>query len=174
MPPLRLAFVALVLSLASCGYRPLRSGLEGHPRIRLVRSIVRAPSGATVSAGDEAVLGARGELARFGALAESDGPDVERLTLEIVRIDERSEGAMVVVGPNGDKPLARGVRLRVTARGDLEGQGAPFTTADVDAFEIVSASPDDVLGWESARSAAVRTAARKAGAMVAREVLGLP
>ena len=168
------ALAVLLVSLGGCGYRPLRSGLEGHPRIRLVRSIVRAPSGGNVSAGDEAELGARGELARFGALAESDGPDVERLTLEIVRIDERSEGAMVVAGPNGDKPLARGVRLRVTARGDLEGQGTPFTTADVDAVEVVSASPDDVLGWEAARSAAVRTAARTAGAMVAREVLGIP
>jgi hypothetical protein len=168
-----LATIVLVL-LGGCGYRPLRSGLDGHPHVRIARAIVRAPAGGQVSAGDEAELGARGELAKYGALADADGPDVVRLTLEIVRIDERSEGAMVIDGPSGGKPLARGVRVRVTVRGDLEGQGEPFTTADFDAVEVISASPDDVLGWDAARSAAIRTAARKAGAMVAREVLGLP
>ena len=167
-------FAWLALQLVACGYRPLRSGLDGRPRIRIVHAIVRAPAGASVSVGDEAELGARGELARYGALADEDGPDVERLTLEIVRVDERSEGAMVLDGPGFGKPLARGVRLRVTARGDLEGHGTPFTTSEFDAVEVVAASSEDVLGWETARAAAIRTAARKAGAMVAREVLGLP
>ena len=163
------SFAALAVTIGGCGYKPLRAGLEGKPRIRVVHAMTHAPGGADADVVAETEQGARGELSRFGALADGDGGDVDRLEIEVVRVDERSEGAMVVDG----RPRARGVVLRVTARGDVEGHGARFTTPDVDATEVV-ATPGDVLGFEGARTAAVRTAARKAGAMIAREVLGVP
>ena len=55
----------------------------------------------------------------------------------------------------------------------MRGHGGPVETAEVESTEVV-ATPDDTLGWEGQRAAAIRTAARKAGAGVAREVLGLP
>lgn len=142
--------------------------------MRVVRAVVRAPEGANGGASLEAENGARAELAKWGALADGDDAQADRLTIEIVRIDERSEGETIVAGPNGDKPIARGVRVRVTARGDVEGSGGAFATPDVDVTESVATGSADALGWDAARGAAVRTASRKAGAEVARAVLGIP
>jgi len=171
MRPSSLAIVAVFVT--SCGYKPLRSSLQGHPHVHVVHANARTPQGAEVSAANEAETGARAELAKWGALDDGD-ETADRLTIEIVRIDERSEGETVVPGAFGDKPIARGVRVRVTARGDVEGKGGAFATPDVDFTETVAASGGDALAWDAARTAAVRTAARKAGAQVARQVLGIP
>jgi hypothetical protein len=170
---MRLIFAASIAALClGCGYRPLRSGLAGHPHVRVAQTVSHLPGGDGATIGESAATGARAELARFGALSSSSSeeePDV--LTIELVRVDERSEG--VAVGDDG-KPHARGVRLRLTARGLVTGHGQKFETLDLDAFEVVATSGGDVLSWDAARTAAARGAARKVGAMVAREVLGVP
>ena len=162
--------VALALVASGCGYRPLRSGLGGHPLVRVERTLVHAPGGEQATIGASAENGARAELSRFGALAEGDGAEVDVLNVEIVRVDERSEGVSV---DDLGKPHARGIRLRITARGLVHGHGQSFETVDLDASEVVatSASP---LEWDGARTAAARGAARKVGELVAREVLGIP
>ena len=168
---------AVVLSLAcacACGYTPLRSSLQGHPHVRVVRAVSHVPEGSEASAAGEAETGARAELARWGALDDGSDADTDRLTIEIVRIDEHGEGETVVAGALGDKPLARGVVVRITLRGEVEGSGGAFSTPDVDATETLAADPSDALGWNAARAAALRTAARRAGAQVARDVLGVP
>jgi hypothetical protein len=158
----------LVAAVTSCGYRPLRSGLRGQPKIRVTGAHASAPGGAQAQIEEEAATGARLELARYGALAAGEG-EVDRLRIEIVRVDERSEG----IGASSDRPHARGVRVRLLARGVFEGASGTFETADVEGSELV-ASPAGVAAWEGARAAAARRAARLAGARVAHEVLGLP
>ena len=169
-----IAVLAVLAALGGCGYRPLRGALEGRPRIVVAHARVHVPSGAGVALATEAEAGARAELARWGALASGDEAEVDRLTIEIVRVDERSEGAAVITGPTGDGALARGVRLRMTLRGDVEGHGATFATPDVDVTEAIAADAGDALGWDAARAAAARGAARRGGARVARDVLGVP
>jgi hypothetical protein len=175
----QLALVVLAIAISSCGYKPLRSGLSGSPRVRVTHARSIVPGGGLVALEEQAELGARGELAQWGALANEDGADVVRLTVEIVRIDELSEGATAIPGDGTTtKPIARGVRLRVTARGDVEGEGEPFTTPDLEATEVIAAPAaagvDETLSWDGLRAAAARTAARKTGALVARAVLGIP
>jgi hypothetical protein len=165
-PLLAMAAAAAV----SCGYQPLRSGLRGHPKIVVTAAHASAPGGAQAQIEDEAATGARLELARYGALA-SGSESSDRLRVEIVRVDERSEG--IAAGPGSDTPHARGIRVRLLARGVFEGASGAFETSDVEGSELV-ASPVDAASWEGARAAAARRAARLAGARVAHEVLGLP
>lgn len=171
------ACCAIAVTLLGCGYRPIRSGLEGHPAIRVVHVAAGSPAGAELDVAADAEVGARGELSRWGALAGEGGDagDVDELRVEVVRIDERSEGETVIDGPAApsSKPLARGIRVRVTARGEVAGHGASFVTSDAEASELV-ATPPDAVSWEGARAAATHTAARRAGAAVAREALGIP
>lgn len=154
--------------VCGCGYRPLRSGLAGHPSIRVVSARTSVPGGVAANVAEELASGARAELARFGALGGADASD--RLELEIVRLDDASEGISVIEG----RPHARGVRVRIVARGVVSRSASDsWETADVETTESVAA-PADPLAWDVARTAAARTLARKAGALVAREVLGVP
>lgn len=156
----------MFVALTACGYRPLRSGLRGSPRIRVVSATAVVASNGWLA--EEIATGARTELARFGALAGASD-ETDRLKLEVVRLDELSEGAEIVEG----KPRARGVRVRLLARGVIEGASGAWETNDVEATEMV-ATPGDALAWDAARSASARGLARRAGALIAREVLGIP
>jgi len=169
---MRLTYVAIFAALTlGCGYRPLRSGLAGHPHVRVAPTIAHLPGGDGATIAESAATGARGELARFGALSSSSGGEEDVLTIEIVRVDEKSEGVAVL---DDGKPHARGVRLRVTARGLVSGRGQKFETMDLDASEVIATDGNDDLAWQAARTAAARGAAKKVGAMVAREILGVP
>jgi hypothetical protein len=161
------ALALFAILLTACGYRPLRSGLKGSPKIRVLSAATVVAGNAYASLAEEIATGARGELAKYGALANEDATD--RLKLEVVRLDEQSEGVEIVEG----KPHARGVRIRLTARGVIEGASGAWETSDIEATEMV-ATPADALGWDAARGAAARGLARRAGALVAREVLGIP
>jgi hypothetical protein len=163
----RLFAVVLAATVISCGYRPLRSGLRGNPKIRVTGAHANTPGGAQAQIEEEAATGARVELARYGALG--DGSNDDRLRIEIVRLDERSEG----ISATFERPHARGVRVRLLARGVFEGAAGAFETADVEGSELV-ATPASAEGWDGARAAAARRAARLAGARIAHEVLGLP
>jgi hypothetical protein len=158
-----MVFAALTLS---CGYRPLRSGLRGQPKMRVAVAHASIPGGPGAELAEEAATGARAELARYGAL---DAASTSALRIEIVRVDERSEG----VAAESGRTRARGVRVRLFARGVFEGEGGAFETPDVEGSELVAA-PDSAAAWSGARAAAARRAARIAGARVAHEVLGLP
>ncbi len=127
----------------------------------MASAVARVPSAHAL--GEEVATGARAELARNGALSGEGVP----LRLEIVRLEELGEGDEVVASA----PVARGVRIRLVARGAIEG--GDFETEDQEATEVV-ASGGGVLAFDAARAAAARGAARRAGALVARAVLGLP
>lgn len=161
----------LALAWAGCGYRPLlRPGTHG--RLRVGPSMALVADGAGDMLAEELASGARAELARVGALGVDDARDV--LRLELVRLDDLAEGVALADG----RPRARGLRVRVWARGSVSpatsGAGAtPWETPDVEASELVAASTEPAA-WDASRRAAARSAARKAGASVAREALGLP
>lgn len=165
----RALLLAMAAAAISCGYQPLRSGLRGHPKIRVTTAHASAPGGPQAQIEDEAATGARLELARYGALA-SGSESSDRVRIEIVRVDERSEG---IAASSDTTSHARGIRVRLLARGVFEGAAGTYETADVEGSELV-ASPGDAASWEGARAAAARRAARLAGARVAHEVLGLP
>lgn len=159
----------LLAGSVGCGYAPLRSGLKGSPRIRVVTASAIVAGNAHAWLAEEIATGARTELARYGALAGPSSDPADRLKLEVVRLDEQSEGVEVIEG----KPRARGVRVRLTARGIVEGPSGAWETSDVEATELVATSAESA-GWDAARGAAARGLARRAGALVAREVLGIP
>lgn len=168
----RLRALAVAALLSGCGYRPLHHGLAGRPRIQVVAAEAQTPAGAGADVAEELASGARAELARYGALGGSESPD--RLSLQLVRLDDASEGIAVADA----RPHARGIRLRVIARGVVRrapsgGAEDAWETADVETSELVPSSSDP-LAWDAARRAAARMVARKAGALVAREVLGVP
>lgn len=170
----RHAVAFLAVALTACGYRPLRSSLRGSPKIRVASSRAVVAGNAHAWLAEELATGARGELAKLGALAGEDTA-TDRLRLEVVRLDELSEGVAVPTLPTFEdgKPRARGVRIRLLARGVIEGVSASWETSDIEATELVATS-SDALGWDAARGAASRGLARRAGAMIAREVLGIP
>jgi hypothetical protein len=161
------AAVLLGLSCVfGCGYRPLRNGLAGAPRIDVSSATSSVIASAEAALEEEAATGARAELARHGALARGAPA---RLVVELVRLDESAEG----IAPTETGSRGRGVRLRLIARGVLTEGAARFETADVEATETI-ASPPDAASWQAIRGAAARGLSRRAGALVAREVLGLP
>jgi hypothetical protein len=173
---------AALLSLEACGYRPLRSVVAGAPRIAVDRAEALVAGGRGVDLASEAAFGARSELARLGALgdgASADGHEaLDRLGVVIVRADERSEGVAPELGsgvssPAGAMPIARGVRVRVLARGLVRGERGAWETPDLDASDVV-ATASSSPGWSAARDEAFRELARLVGAKVARAVLGLP
>jgi hypothetical protein len=172
---------AALLSLGACGYRPLRSVVSGAPHIAVDRAEALVAGGRGVDLASEAAFGARCELARLGALGGADGEGrdaLDRLGVVIVRADERSEGVAPEVGAGGSPtagamPIARGVRVRVLARGLVRGARGAWETPDLEASEVI-ATASSAPGWSGARDEAFRDLARQLGAKVARAVLGLP
>lgn len=160
------------IGAASCGYRPLRGVVAGSPRLVVARADALVAGGRGVMLADEAAFGARAELAKYGALAGGERA-VDRLAVVVVRVEERSEG--IELGEGGSA-RARGVRVRVSARGVVTagGGGEPaWETPDLDATEVI-ATEGSSAAHAGARDEALRALARAVGARVARAVLGLP
>jgi hypothetical protein len=163
--------VALVLLLASCGYRPLYGAAQSE-RYAVVLASTEIPDRIAT---DEVVAGVRDELAKMGAYAS--GNAYPRIEVEVLRADEASEG--IAARPNRDGvllPEARATEAGIVARAWLvRAHDAPRErdTGDVRAAQIVDVAPD-------ARSAtfrgvdALRASARRVGRTMGQRLLGLP
>lgn len=123
-----------------------------------------------VVASDEVLAGLRDELAKANALAT--GESYPRCEVEILRMDEGSEGISSVAG----QPAARATRSGVVARAwIIRSKGGPRErdTGDVRSVDTTSVAPD-------ARTATfqqldtLRAAARKTGHRIGTRILGLP
>jgi hypothetical protein len=169
------------VGLAGCGYRPLRTIVAGSPRLRVDRADALVAGGRGVLLADEAAFGARAELARYGALSsggEVGDTAVDRLAVVVARIEERAEGAEPT---SAGGARARGVLVRLTARGVVRpgaspgaaGAPEPWETPDLEASERI-ATEGSATAHEGARDEALRALARAVGAKVARAVLGIP
>jgi hypothetical protein len=166
------SLISLSFSL-SCGYQPLYATPSGEAfHVALVKSAV-----GSLMVAEEVVRGARDALAREGSLAPGDG--FPRLEIEVVRVDETSEG--IVSTPSatvpGGVPQARASELGVVARawvvrrpdgpheldtGDLrvEGlEGAPLGNAGAEVWQ---------------REDSLRAVARQLGGRIALHTLGHP
>jgi hypothetical protein len=169
--------------LVACGYHAVHGG-EGEARLHVVlaRSIV-----ADAVASDEVVSGAREELAREGVLAPGDG--YPRLEIEVLRVDESSEGIASPSSPSlssvgsgaGGAPRARATEVGFVARAWLVrsmGAAPERDTGDVRAMDLVGADVSSTLPDPRAdlfhHEDALRAVARRLGTRLASRVLGHP
>ncbi|HEX7604570.1 MAG TPA: hypothetical protein VF316_23290 [Polyangiaceae bacterium] len=158
----------LVGLLASCGYRPLYGGAP--PRALHVH-LSRVAVADTVVA-TEVERGAREALAREGALLAGDG--YPRLEIEVLRIDETSEG---VATTPFITPQARGTRLGVLARAYVqarEGAPAEADTGDMRTSDLVTSPLGDPKAELFGREDTLRAVARRLGQKLAGRAMGHP
>jgi hypothetical protein len=174
-------------ALVACGYRPLYGGAAGEGEARF--SVVGAsPLVADTAVVAEVEAGIRVGLARAGALRSSGG--YPRVVVEVLRMDETSEGIAAVPGGASPPtvggpalspgaplaPLARGTRVGILARAWIE-RGADGArereTGDMRTTDVRAAELDARL--EALRQDdAARAAARRLGERLARRILGEP
>jgi hypothetical protein len=168
----RAVVLALALGLAGCGYHLVHGGArDALGPFAIAVTAVRVPDAALAAAAED---GARAELAKNGELA-SDRSSAGSIAIDVLRVDETSEGIAVDrAAPN--VPLARALRVTVTARARLSRAGSAAVerdTGDVRASEIV-ARPRDAASAVVARDEAARAAAQRLGAVLVRRLLGFP
>ncbi|MCC6217761.1 MAG: hypothetical protein IT376_23080 [Polyangiaceae bacterium] len=148
-------------ALAGCGYRPIAPPDGG------LSVAGAAPRVARPGVVEAALAGSRDELAAQGALSSAPYP---RMVVELLRVDELSEGIRVAAG----RPLARGSRVTVTGRAwVLESHGGPprWDTGDMSRAALQAAGPDATSDTRL-HDAAAREAGRQLGRALARRVLG--
>jgi hypothetical protein len=123
-------------------------------------------------AADEVLSGARDELAREGALAAGEG--YPRVEVEVLRADETSQAVLAPSGSNA--PVARATDVAIVARAWIAtapGAEHERDTGDMRAADLVA--PELTARADALSHAdALRAAARRIGARLARKVLGHP
>ncbi|MFI5300159.1 MAG: hypothetical protein ACHREM_18890 [Polyangiales bacterium] len=151
-----------VLASIGCGYRPIAevAPIQRRVRLRSARSLV-----AVAGLAQEAIFGARAELAEVGALAASTDLATD-LDVVVVRFVEEAAGVVAVSG----QPRASAVHVVVAVRAEpADVAGTPEIEGD-----FVVATPADAATWLALRDDAARSAARLAGRRLARALVGLP
>ncbi len=155
---------------AACGYQPVygRETLRLH--VKLVRTLVPY-----AVASDEVVAAVREELAHAGAVSPGDG--FPRVEVEVLRVDETSDG--IAAGASG--PVARASSVAVVARAWIvrdpgaapEGDTGDLRAQEAFATDQIGSVPDPRAGGLH-HASAVRAAARRVGHKIARRIDGLP
>ena len=161
----------LTIAGAGCGYQSAYAG-AGSEHLHVVLVSSKIPD---VVATDEVLAGVRDALARRASLAAGDG--YPRCEVEVLRIDEASEG--VVATPNVDGrllPQSRATRVGIVARAWIvpaKGQPPTRDTGDVRAFET-SAVQETAAASAFQTDDAWRAAARRLGNQLGSRLMGLP
>ena len=162
------ALPVLALLLVSCGYRPLYGG----PSPRALHVHLSRANVADAVVATEVERGVREALSREGALLAGEG--YPRLDIEVLRIDETSEGEAATPFLT---PQARGTRLGVLARAYVEArEGAPSEadTGDMRASELVTSPVGDPKAELFGREDTLRAVARRLGQKLVARALGHP
>jgi hypothetical protein len=164
------SLVVLLCCALSCGYQAVygREVLRLH--VKVVRTIVPY-----AVASDEVVAAVREELALAGGASPGEG--FPRVEIEVLRVDETSEG--IAAGTSG--PTARANGVAVVARAWIvrdPGAAPESDTGDLRvqesiAIDQIGGAPDPRAGGFHYASA-VRAAARRLGHKIARRIGGLP
>ena len=169
--PRRVGFQVLLLAAASCGFVPVHGGAGAAP-MHVVLSESKVPDAV---ASDDVLVGVREELARANALASGDG--YPRCEVEVLRVDETSEGIAAVPGAdNRLAPQSRATRVGLVARAwVLRAPGADRErdTGDVRVLETVAVAPD-ARAAAFRHSDALRAAGHRLGNRLAARIMGLP
>jgi hypothetical protein len=168
--------LAVLLLASACGYQPLYATPSGESfHVHLVKSQI-----ASSVVAEEVLRGARDTLAQEGSLAPGDG--YPRLELEVLRVDETSEGIMQSqTSPSPTVfttvPIARATDLAVVARGwVVRHEGAPMEldTGDQRASALVGAPLGDATREIWQREDGLRAVARRLGGRIVLRILGHP
>ncbi len=164
-------FVLVASAFAGCGYHAEYAGDRPAERLSVEAAPAKAPSAQALAA---LLAGARAELSRAGVLASGQG--YPKLRIELLRVDEAASGIGARGVGGASLPLARGSAVGVVARAwveDAPGSAPSRDTGDLRRVERYATQIDPRT--ESLRNdEAVRAAARRAGAALARRVLGEP
>jgi hypothetical protein len=178
------SFFAAILVASGCGYRAVYGERRASERFHvvLVRSVVP-----DAVATDEVVAGAREQLARDGALADSiEDESYPRVEIEVLRADEWADGVTGVrrSAGVGVTPNARAIGRGLVVRGWVmraRGAAPERDTGDLRAAELVAV---DRVGEGAAEidptaalfhaSDAARASARRLGHRIALRALGFP
>lgn len=162
---------ALAFACAACGYAPVH-GAAGVERLAVALVESKVPDAVAT---DEVLAGVREELARAGALAPGGG--YPRCEVEVVRLDEASEGIAAVPGADGRLvPESRAARVGIVARAWVRrapGADPERDTGDVRVLETVEVAAE-ARAAGSRHSDALRSAGRRLGRRLAARLLGLP
>lgn len=161
---MRARLAVLALALTACGYRSVYATPTEKLHVHLAKVVIADAAAAT-----EVENGAREYLQREGALASGDG--YPRLELDVLRVDETSEG---IAATAEGTPRARASRLGVLGRGTVvprEGAPATVDTGDVRASDL-AAVPSDPGTELTGRADALRAIARRLGQKLAARALG--
>lgn len=159
--------------LLACGYHTFDArdgGDAARLHVVLVRSVV--PHAA---ASDEVVSGVRDELAREGLLAAGEG--YPRVEVEVLRVDESSEGVAASSSGAALAPQARATETGVVARAwvvSSEGGEPARDTGDIRALDVASSDSASAARDAIVHEDTVRAVARRVGARLAKRILGLP
>lgn len=149
---------------AGCGYEPVYGARQPQYSVAAGRF-----STASFEAVQSTLDGVRSELGAAQALGS--GP--AQVTVEILRVDERSLGVRSLSNVG---PLARGAEIVVVGRALVRDR--PESAARIDTGDMSRAAQYAAGGTPSAdaaaRSRAVRDASRSLGKALGRVVLGLP
>jgi hypothetical protein len=163
--------VAASFGVAACGYSPLAAGVRSEP-LSVHLSDSKVPE---AIASDDVLAGARDELARLGALRA--GGAYPRLEIEVLRVDEGSEGVIAAREDARDLvPRSRGSRVALVARGwvvQAPGAAPARDTGDLRSAATITVALDAASsGFQ--QTDALRSLGRRLGARIAAKVLGLP
>lgn len=166
-------YMPSVPNLPGCGYAPVH-GQDRRPAERFA-VVLASSSVPDAVVADEVLAGVRDELARWDAVAPGQG--YPRCEVEVLRVDEASEGIAAV--PNADgrlMPSARATRLGVVARAWIV-RGPSDTphgdTGDLRAFDT-SRTASSSEGAAFAYDDALRAAARRLGHKLGARIVGIP
>lgn len=166
--------VLFVLALGvfpGCGYHAEYAGRRPSERLSVEAAPAKAPSAQALAA---LLAGARAELSRAGVLAAGQG--YPKLRVELLRVDEQASGISARHVGGSSLPLARGSAVGVVARAWVED--APDSTPGRDTGDLRRieryASETDPRTEAIRNDEAVRAAARRLGAALARRVIGEP
>lgn len=161
-----------VIGATGCGYTPVHGQDRPAERFAVVLASSSVPDAVVA---DEVLAGVRDELARWNAVAPGQG--YPRCEVEVLRVDEASEGIAAV--PNADGrllPSARATRLGVVARAWVV-RGPSDTphgdTGDVRAFETARTASSS-QGAAFAYDDGLRAAARRVGHKLGARIVGIP
>ncbi|MGH7281589.1 MAG: hypothetical protein ACRELY_08715, partial [Polyangiaceae bacterium] len=112
------------LQLSACGYAPLYAS---PPAEHFSVALVGAHTGDAITS-DEVAAGVRDALAKEGALAP--GSTYPRVEIEVLRVDETSEGIAAVDAPGGHVPRARATEVGIVARAWIARDASGSREAD--------------------------------------------
>lgn len=146
--------VLVALAATGCGFRPLADAARAPGKLNVVAGASLVPEPGLVV---EVVAGAAAALAREGVLG---GAGDVAFRIELVRLDERSEGVL----RDGDSFRARGTTIALT------GRGVVASTPERDTGDVTVADPAGLS--RGARDDVLRALARRLGEALAQRALG--